>query len=133
MIIGCFIIYGTYFYPQTLKIITQILSISLVSEVIYGQIHPGPTCSLVSTMPTQHHHQQCPVAVFHWSSLPESSSKQSEMCPNDIVHHSQLVSPQSQWSMNKMLITNLQPTAKRGLWTLDLHGIRLHDWYQFIL
>lgn len=32
-----------------------------------------------------------------------------------------------------MVITGLQPTAKKGLWTLDLRGIRLHGWYQVIL
>lgn len=32
-----------------------------------------------------------------------------------------------------MVITCLQPTAQKGLWTLDLRGIRLHGWYQVIL
>ena len=32
-----------------------------------------------------------------------------------------------------MLITGLLPAAKKGHWTLDLHGIRLQGWYQVVL
>ncbi|KAJ4921101.1 hypothetical protein JOQ06_021948, partial [Pogonophryne albipinna] len=55
------------------------------------------------------------------------------MCRKETLHRCQVVCPQSQRSTKKMVITGLLPAAKKGHWTLDLHGVRLQGWYQVVL
>lgn len=88
--------------------------------VISVQSQLGPTCS---NTPLWHVDNN----ALH---LPEPCSK---MCNTDTLHHSQVVCPQSHWSTNKMLIIGLTTNRRKGLWTQDLHGIRLHGSYQVIL
>lgn len=105
------------------------------SGVIGGQIHPGPSgratvhgAPLLTPAITKHCGCVSPLKPAKVPHLSLKCVMQTHYTAVRWCAESRVTGAQTE-----MVITCLQPAAKKGLWTLDLRGIRLHHWYQVIL